>query len=123
MEPIRFDSFALHEEPVFLGDKKFVLREASSGAATRYRNALLDCATMGPEGKPSKLSGMASVEPLLVSLCLFEEDGKPVPLAEIERWPSKIVKRLFNRVKDVSDLDEAEDELGNESEPTAPGSG
>ena len=114
MDPLRFDTFELHQETVYLGDREYTLREASSGAATRYRNALLECATIGPDGKPSKLSGMASVEPLLVSLCLFDPEGKLVPLKVVEELPARIVKSLFNRIKEISDLDEeAEDDEGN----------
>ena len=117
-EPRRFETFELQTEPVYIGDAVYTLKEASIGAATKYRNALLDCATIGPDGKPSKFSGMADVEPLLVSLCLFDSEGSPVPLDAINRWPSRIVKQLFDRVKDISDLDETEENpLGNERPP------
>lgn len=117
-EPMRFETFELHTEPVYIGDAVFTLKEATIGAAAKYRNALLECATIGPDGKPSKFSGMADVEPLLVSLCLFDADGNGVPLSTVNEWPSRIVKQLFNRIKDVSDLDEdEEDPLGNERQP------
>lgn len=115
MEPIRFETFELYEEQVFIGDNVFILREASIGAAAKYRNAMLDCATLGPDGKPSKISGMASIEPFLVSLCLYGTDGHLVDLNTLNKWPSRIVKKLFNRIKEVSDLDETEeDPEGNE---------
>jgi len=117
-EPMRFETFELHTEPVYIGDTVYTLKEATIGVAAKYRNALLDCATLGPDGKPSKFSGMADVEPLLVSLCLFDVDGNEVPLATVNQWPSRIVKQLFNRVKEVSDLDEdEEDSSGNEPRP------
>ena len=59
MEPIVFDSIELQEQPVHVGSTKYVLREASGSAAAAYRNALFDCAEMGPEGKPARFSGIA----------------------------------------------------------------
>ena len=110
MEPLRFETFELREEPVHIGDKVFTLREASIGVAAKFRNAMLDCATLGPDGKPSKISGMANIEPFLVSLCLYDDTGNLVALKDLEKWPSRIVKKLFSRVKEISDLDELEEE-------------
>ncbi len=105
-EPLVFTDLSPIEIPATIGDKSYVLREATGNVACRYRNALLACTQLGPEGKPSKITGMADVEPLLVSLCMFEDGTKPVPQATVRAWPNRIVKSLFDRVKEISDLDE-----------------
>lgn len=109
-----FDNILPVEVPVSVAGKKYVLREASGDAACRYRNALLKSTRLGPEGKPSVIDGLADVEPLLVSLCLFEvlSDGTlakgPVPAHVIRSWPARIQKALFERAKQISDLEERE---------------
>jgi hypothetical protein len=50
--------------------------------------------------------GLANVEPLLVSLCLFRENGAPVLLATVRSWPARVVKSLFEKAKEISDLGE-----------------
>lgn len=108
-ESMVFDDLALTEIPVTIGEKSYTLREASGDAGCRYRNALLACTQLGPEGKPSQIRGMADVEPLLISFCLFDEKGKPVKGTTIRSWPNRMIKKLFDRAKEISDLDEDED--------------
>lgn len=92
--------------PVHVKGEAYTLREASGRAAGKYRNACLECTTIGPDGKPTGFHNVADVEPLLVSLCLFDENGRNVPQARIEQWPSRVQKALFNKAKEISDLDE-----------------
>lgn len=101
-----FDSLTLVELPVKYKGNSYILREADERAARAYRNALLSCMTLGPDGKPQTLKNLADVEPLLVSLCLFDARGKLVPKAIIETWPSRMVKKLFDKAKAISDLNE-----------------
>jgi hypothetical protein len=103
------------EIPVKFKDKHYVLREASGKAARIYRNASLACIVLGPEGKPSMIRNLANVEPLLVSLCLWEKPNpeasavKPVTQDFVETMPSKLQKRLYAKAKEISDLDEEPD--------------
>lgn len=92
---------------VRIGAQEYILREASGDAACRYRNALLECTELDSDGKPKVLRNLANTETLLVSLCLFTKDGKPVPEATIRSWPARIVKRLFEQAKLISELDES----------------
>lgn len=113
-EPIVFDDLAAVEIPVSIPNKDgvkedYILQEASGDAACKYRNAMLACTQLGPEGKPSQIRGMADIEPLLVSLCLFTSERKPVQLGIIRSWPNRVQKKLFDKIKEISDLDESED--------------
>lgn len=112
-DAMNFDDPTLREVPVKIGDKRFVLREASGDAACKWRNSILK-ATKLVDGKPASMDGLADGEPYLVSLCLFElnADGlelRPVPLHVVRSWPARVQKALFERVKSMSDLDDAED--------------
>jgi len=99
----------VQEVPVTIGGTKYLLREASEDAACQYRNAAMRGAKM-TDGTVT-LGGAADVEPLLVSLCLFEMDAsgaviRNVPLVTVKNWPARVVKPLFNKVKEMSSLDE-----------------
>jgi hypothetical protein len=115
-DPFDFSDIVPAEVPVSYGGRHFILREASGDAAARYRNALLK-STKLTDGKVSSMEGMADVEPLLVSLCLWEinpagagvKEG-PVSLGFIRSMPARIVKALFEKVKVMSDLAETPDE-------------
>ena len=94
--------------PVRYGGKSYTLREATGGAAVKYRNAMLACARLGPDGKPVSVSGLADLEPMLIASCLFDEQGKPVPDKTVREWPSRVLRQLFETAKRISGLDEGE---------------
>ena len=120
MSALDFDDLAPIEERVSIGGKKYILREATGDAGCKYRNSLLKATKLGPDGKPVSIEGMADSEPLLVSLCLFElyeqkgSNGvsetkeRPTPLIVVRSWPARVQKALFERAKEISDLDEKE---------------
>ena len=106
------------EVPVMLGGKSFVLKEATGAAACKYRNAMLGHTVLGESGKPVSIKGMADIEPLLVSLCLFEiitnEDSdqiveKQLTVKDVGKWPAKVVTSLFEKAKEISNLSDEED--------------
>lgn len=93
--------------PVTLGGEKYELREASGAASVKYKNAVMSGMVLGPDGKPTSAKNLADTEPFLVSLCLFKIGSeKPVELATVLSWPSRVQKRLYKLVKEISDLDE-----------------
>lgn len=104
----------LREVPVRIGGHDYVLREASEAAAVEWRNSQLAGVTFDPtSGKPKTVNGVASIEPTLVSRCLFRigPDGKttiPVNIKTISGWPQAKVKALYDKVKELSGLDEEE---------------
>lgn len=110
-EPMQFDLTPI-EIPVIIGDKEYTLREASGEAAGKYQDAILDCMKPGLDGKPTQITGgMSAIEPLLVSMCLFDSEGKPVSKEVIKSWPARVQKEMYKRVRKISDLDETtEDE-------------
>lgn len=116
-QTIDFGSLKVIEVPMILGGDNYVLCEADGNAGCAYRNALLSSADLtfeGTKGKVGKVHNLASVEPLLVSMCLFKvgSDGtrKPVPEKVIRTWPARIVKKLYDKAKEISELDETKEE-------------
>lgn len=104
-----FDSLDLLTVPVTIAGKKYTLREIDTQGACRYNNAKLHGTKFDENGKAVGIGNLADVEPLLVSLCLFE-DGQPthVPLSVVSAWPYRVVKPLFDKAKEISHLDERE---------------
>lgn len=101
-----FNDIVPIEVPVTINRERFILREATEEAAIKFRNACMAGARM-EDGKVVGVSNMAETQALLVSLCLFADD-KPVPPSVIKRWPSRVVKSLFEKAKEISQLDEKE---------------
>lgn len=113
-EEIVIDSLEPIGIPYRIAGKSYLLREADEGAAIRYRDAQIACAQMA-DGKVVGVRGAAGVQALLVSLCLFERPNsqdltveRPVPLSVIKSWPAKVIRQLFEKVRDISDLSEQE---------------
>ena len=96
---------------------RYVLHEASEGASVIWRDAVLK-ATKFVDGKVVGVENLAATEPLLVSLCLFEklpsangqEQEKPVPLPTVRAWEGRIIQRIFEKAKLISELDDKPDQ-------------
>lgn len=102
--------------PVKLKGKNYRLIEADTDAAVKYRNAVVRCAKLGPDGKPVLLDGAADSEPLLVQLCLREvvkergvERLAPVSLGFVKSLAPNVTADLYARAKRISKLDIEED--------------
>lgn len=110
-EAMTFDEIDLIAVPVKIGGEEFTLREATAEAAGKYHDAIIKSTRMS-DGKITGSDGLGGVEPLLVSLCLFRRKGKEeeaVSLTEVRRWPTRVVKPLFDRIKQISELDAKDD--------------
>lgn len=114
VEELNFDSLALIEVPVSIAGKKYVLREASEATAAAYRNASIAGAKV-EDGKLTEMpSNLAGVQSLLVARCLFplddEDKARPTSVSQVtvNNWPARIVKPLFEKTKEISELDEDE---------------
>lgn len=117
--------------PVRIKDKdgvvrEYELREATGDIACRWRNAIFARTELGPNGKPKSLGNIADTEPILVSLCLFDtKTNNNVSVQTVRSWPSKIQKSLFEKIKEISDLEDDEvtnDDVKNEQTDTTDGS-
>lgn len=133
-DSMTFDDVTPMEVPVRIGDRQYILREADEGAACAYRNAIINSARTNDQGKVIGHDGLADVEPLLVSLCLYRANGEGkmaltkegapdrsylLGMAGVKALPSRVVKPLFERAKQISGLDDRT-AAGEGSDPKAP---
>lgn len=90
--------------------KDYILCEADGAAVVKFRNTSLACHKYDSEGNLVGVKDLASVEPLLVSLCLFEilPDGtrQPTTVKLISSWKNRVQKTLFNKAMEISDIRE-----------------
>lgn len=109
-------------EKARVGKNFYTLSEATGDAAVKYRETLLRSTKLNDDGKPSGFNGLSEIEPLLVSLCLYQGFPPPmlpdgltpdpkalVPVTRIKRWPSRIYRGFYKRIREISDLVEEED--------------
>jgi hypothetical protein len=90
---------------VKISGQEYVLHEASEEAAAAWRTASAECAEYDADGKVKRIRGIGRVQAVLVAACLTQE-SKPVSAATVGKWPSRVVKPLFEKVKEISDLNE-----------------
>ena len=115
----KFTTLGREQVPFEVDDKKYVIKQASAAASRQYREASLVGTEMELAGKDDqektvikKIQAVAGVEPLLVSLCTFDDSNKPVGLNVVDSWPGDITKWAFGEIKRISPwLDEKDDDL------------
>lgn len=120
LDDFGFDDLVPVEIKFKIGKTPYILREADGGAATVWRDVAIKAATM-VDGKVVALSGLAEGEPVLISKCLYypgpdgnlqlTKDEVPdprflVPVYKVKSFPAKVQKKLFEKIKVISDLDE-----------------
>lgn len=100
----------------------YVLMKASGEAAVRYRNAIVRGTRFSADGSPIGTDGLADAEPILVAHCLFKTDkdgqvlkdrsGCPIHVTEalVRSWPNEVMRPLFDKAFEISDLTEPETE-------------
>lgn len=121
IEGLTFDSVDPIEVPVTIGGKGYTLKEASGKAGAAYRNGIMRATTLGPDGKAQRVDGIADLEAMLVSMSLYDDDtGKLVPRTVIDGWPDRIVKALFSKLDEISDLEAAQEEAVKNSLESLP---
>jgi hypothetical protein len=112
MDGLVFDSVDLRQVPVQVGRQEYILREANGAGARAYRNAMLRGARLGPDGKPVSIEGMADGELVLVQHCLVDKQGRQLHMQVLAGWPSRVLKALFQKAQEISDLVERDDSEG-----------
>lgn len=105
-EVMIFDDITPTEIPVKIGDQQYTLKEATGEIQVKYQNAASACTRLDSRGKFRGVEGIGDLEPLLVSLCLFNGDGKNVPIETIKGWRGSIQKKLFDKAKQISGMED-----------------
>ncbi len=106
---IDFSDLTSIEVPVNIKGTKYVLLEATGEVATKYLNFRMSKIKFTSDGKPNSTQNIGDIEPFLVSMCLFLEEGrKPVSMVTVQSWPYRVQKKLFEEAKKISGLDKSE---------------
>jgi hypothetical protein len=111
-----FDSLEPMAVPVAYKGRRYVLRETAGDQSTAYRNAVLR--SMVPNGLGGIVPGVGypDTDLMLLGMCLYEvtDTGEqPVGAEALKKWPTRVIKPLFERVKSASGLEAEEDSIDN----------
>jgi len=128
MGELRF-STVLKEIPVFLTgkdgiEKKFSLRELTGAQRAIYNESFDIKIEMDANGKAKAVAGEGfksfSAKQFL-AMCLYDENGKPVPEEIIDNYPATMLGQLHTAALKLSGLDkEALEAAKNELEGSDP---
>lgn len=109
--PFSLDDLAPYETPPFVyAGHTYVLRECPESGAKAYRSMQLRNARMVDGKLQADLDQLYASQPFLVSQCLIQilPDGRRSPVKQevVLGFGSRAVKRLFERSRDISGLNE-----------------
>lgn len=115
MEELAFESLEPIEVKVNLGGNPAVLVEASGDAHILYDNFINSKTRRDADGNWLGLDPSNDVIPLVLSKCLFTDNGegrKPVPEAVIRSWRGNVMSQLWAKLRAISPglVPEPEDE-------------
>lgn len=114
-EPMEFD-LDLEEIPITAKNKNgvtknFVLREPDGKIRERILNKMNSRQKSSGTGVKD-FSGMFAE---VICCCLFDDEGKAVPVSEVNSWPAKAQDQVFRKVLKLAALDKtAEEEAKND---------
>lgn len=94
--------------------RKFIIREASCEAISKYQDARMEASIYNEEGAFQGSKALVeTIEPLLISLCIVETTGdgaSAVSIEEIKRWPARVTNLLYSKIRSISELDKEDTE-------------
>lgn len=122
MSDFNFD-LTLVERTGNIGGKPYTIKELTEEGHGKYLVAQSKCTRLDKKGNMigTRDEALQDLRSYLVSLCLFDSEGNPVPQSVIKGWKNSTVKGLEKIIEDISELnedddveDEDEDDLKNE---------
>lgn len=105
---LTFASLDLATQAVNIGGKKFTLTELDGIGRDKYQQFRAE-RTNWVDGKFAGLKSSAGLTTILISLCLTDEKGVPVPQETLDKWPARITEELFKAASAISGLSEAKE--------------
>jgi hypothetical protein len=82
---------------------KMKIVEMTSLVRDQYLDLLSARATLGPDGKPTKVK-VAGMIPDLLTRCLVKEDNSPVDAKMVNAWPATVADKLFDAAQELNAL-------------------
>jgi len=107
------------ERPVMINGEAYVLVELDGTQRDKYLTDIAARVKTTGRGKKAtqSMKNFHMLQAGLVSLTLFKlsEDGKiPVMAATIQEWPARVISDLFDAAKELSGLDDEDEDEGDE---------
>lgn len=104
--------------PVTLRDKEgketdYTIREMIAADRDLFLNGFRSRFEMDENGKPKFIKNYINLQGELLGLCLFDVDGKKVPVSVIQSWPSHVVHTLYQKAQVLNQVEEAPTETVN----------
>jgi protocatechuate 3,4-dioxygenase beta subunit len=84
----------------------YELREMSSASREKYLDTLGDRVRYGPEGKPCGIKKFEGMQADLLTLCVFDSEGKAVTKAEVQKWPASVAGGIYESAQELNHLNE-----------------
>src|SRR5262245_53402741 len=108
MDPLKFET-KFKSVPVTIAgsdgkEQQYELRELSGDARDEYVQDTGNRVRFGADGKPAGLKDFKGMQAKLISMSLFDAQGKNVPAKEINNWPATIVSALYKECQKISAL-------------------
>jgi len=97
--------------PVSIEGVDYTLREATAAQAAKFVNARASMFRVSADGQVVGLKSIGDLPSLLVSMCLYTADDKPVRRDVVDRLGQPILDKLFQRALDISGLRERDERL------------
>ena len=89
-------------------DKDYILREASEGAASRYKGARQKALRIANDKVAGFEASMSEANAVLIAGCCFRQTKQgeklaetPVALHEVQAWPHRLTKELYEKCKEL----------------------
>lgn len=103
------------EQPVKIGDEDYVLVELNGLERDTYLNDVGGRMRTGPDGKPTGVKNFKGMQAALLTASLKKviPDGKRqvVTANTIQGWRAKVISKLFDLAKELSDIGNETPEL------------
>lgn len=85
-------------------EKNYELRELSGADRDRYLTDMSKRMSYGKDGKAQGISNFDGLQARLVSMSLYDSEGKQVPFDQIQSFPAKVLSALFDAAQELSAL-------------------
>lgn len=95
----------LKELAVTIDGKPYLLKELDGKGQSQWRNSLGGDYGIDEDEKAFiKNINLEDPELCLLSLCLYDTEGHLVPRSVMEKWPSTILRKLYDAAQELSGL-------------------
>lgn len=83
---------------------EYFLHEADGENGTTFKNKRNSLMKFNEEGRVVGFNDVHILETLIISYCLKDATGKPVPVATFNKWPNRVKEKLAETALQISGL-------------------